>query len=72
MLQCWKFEPELRPSFSELVLSLSKFLEEFAGYMDFGSISTLGKPDEFTDTKFFGTNPAEPVIVINEMTLDED
>ena len=34
MLQCWKFEPDERPSFSHLVNSLSQSIEVMAGYMD--------------------------------------
>ena len=34
MLDCWKFEPNARPSFSKVVCSLSRFLETMVGYMD--------------------------------------
>ena len=34
MWQCWKFEPDERPSFSHLVNSLSQSTEAMAGYMD--------------------------------------
>lgn len=40
MLQCWKLEAELRPAFSDLVMSVSKFLESMASYMD---VSTFGE-----------------------------
>lgn len=34
MLQCWETEAMLRPSFSDLVESISTLLEHFVGYMD--------------------------------------
>ena len=34
MLQCWEPEAVQRPSFSDLVESISTLLESFAGYMD--------------------------------------
>lgn len=34
MLNCWKLEPNTRPSFSDLVSMLSQFLEAMVGYMD--------------------------------------
>ena len=34
MLQCWKLNPDTRPPFSNLVDSLSVYLEAMAGYMD--------------------------------------
>ena len=34
MLQCWEPEAALRPSFSDLVESISALLENFVGYMD--------------------------------------
>ena len=34
MLDCWKLEPDSRPSFSDLVPLLSEFLEVMIGYMD--------------------------------------
>jgi hypothetical protein len=34
MHNCWKLDPNSRPSFSELVSLLSQFLEAMAGYMD--------------------------------------
>ena len=39
MLQCWEINPERRPSFSNLVDSLSNYLESLADYVDFGSKS---------------------------------
>ena len=37
MQQCWSIEPEKRPQFSELVSSLSSFLESVAGYLHIGA-----------------------------------
>ena len=34
MLNCWKLEPNARPTFSDLVSLLSQFLEAMVGYMD--------------------------------------
>ena len=37
MQQCWSGEPEHRPSFSQLVESLSSTLEGMAGYVHIGA-----------------------------------
>ena len=37
MLQCWEFEADKRPTFSELVEKLSVSLESMANYMDMQS-----------------------------------
>ena len=55
MCQCWKFKPESRPSFSNLIKSLSKFLENIAHYIDF---NTLGGQDELKETEI-EINPVE-------------
>ena len=34
MLRCWEFDPDMRPSFSSLVDSLSSSLAAMADYMD--------------------------------------
>ena len=46
VLQCWSERADKRPSFSDLVMEISKLLEEIAGYMDFSSISANGPQDE--------------------------
>ena len=35
MFNCWKEQPEKRPSFAELVPTLTTLLEDIAAYMDF-------------------------------------
>ena len=48
MYQCWSGEPEHRPSFSQLVESLSSSLEEMAGYVHIGAfgIRTRNEPED--------------------------
>ena len=41
MLECWAFEPEKRPSFSEIVTSLSCALEGMAGYVHIGAFGAI-------------------------------
>ena len=60
MLNCWELESDKRPSFSELVDSLSKLLQAMAGYMDFSSIT---KSEEVITVKTFNDS--------NENLLDE-
>ena len=37
MHECWLHEPEERPTFLQLVNSLSEILESMAGYVDVGA-----------------------------------
>ena len=51
MMKCWAKQPDGRPSFSDIVISISKYTEVIAGYLDinfnpFQSIHTL--PDNET------------------------
>jgi hypothetical protein len=39
MSDCWKEQPEKRPSFADLVLTLASLLEEIAAYMDFSVLA---------------------------------
>ena len=36
MMKCWEMKPENRPSFKELHLSISKYIERIAGYLEMG------------------------------------
>ena len=50
MLQCWVTEPKSRPTFSDLVSSLSQSLEAMVGYMDvgaFGQVDTMASESGF-------------------------
>ena len=38
MLDCWKEDPKDRPTFSQLVSSISSQLEGMAGYLDVGML----------------------------------
>ena len=38
MLSCWKVNPDDRPSFDELVHTISSFLNPLADYMDFNDV----------------------------------
>ena len=37
MMQCWKFNPQDRPQFKNLVLTLNHILERESGYLDLSS-----------------------------------
>lgn len=39
MLQCWELEPEMRPTFSSIVETLSLFLETMVDYMDISAFT---------------------------------
>ena len=41
MQHCWELDPKSRPSFSDLVSSLSQSLEAMAGYIDVGAFGQL-------------------------------
>ena len=41
MLHCWELEHTCRPTFSDLVGSLSQSLESMAGYLDVGAFGHL-------------------------------
>ena len=61
MMWCWKIEPGERPSFSTLVETLSKSLEDMADYLHVGTFTNLNNfstgqaeqdPPEWTDTPY--------------------
>ena len=43
MFNCWNEQPEKRPSFAELVLTLTTLLEDIAAYMDFSVLQASDK-----------------------------
>ena len=44
MSTCWKEQPEKRPSFLELVQTLTSLLEDIAAYMDFSVLANNEQP----------------------------
>ena len=42
-MSCWSEQPYKRPSFADLVFTLTSLLEEVAEYMDFTTIGKEGK-----------------------------
>ena len=64
LLNCWELESDKRPSFSELVDSLSKLLQAMAGYMDFSSIT---KSEEVITNKTF--NDSNENLLLDETTM---
>ena len=45
MLQCWEFEPKMRPTFSSIVDTLSHFLEGMVEYMDISAFAYRSEPN---------------------------
>lgn len=45
MSDCWREEPEKRPSFAELVQTMTYLLEDIAAYMDFSILTNSEHPD---------------------------
>ena len=37
MISCWKYNPEERPRFSDLVQFVEEIMKPLAGYLDFSS-----------------------------------
>ena len=49
MSNCWKEQSEKRPSFAELVLTLTSLLEDIAAYMDFSVITNYEQAVNYDD-----------------------
>ena len=51
MLHCWELEPKHRPTFSEVVNSLSQSLETMADYMDIGAFGKERTANQIGDAE---------------------
>ena len=71
MLQCWEFEPKKRPTFSNLVKSLSKCLETVAGYVDIGALSPRGITPELSEEATV-SNPSASDAPVERDSLDKE
>ena len=49
MLKCWDTEPQSRPTFSDIVISLSQSLEAMADYLDIGAFGNERERDQIDD-----------------------
>ena len=85
MRDCWETQPELRPSFSELVTRLSSHLDAMAGYLDFStsagdfSVIANGAVDTFESAAIKSTIAEEseiavdsPVVIISNKRAESD
>ena len=43
MMKCWEMVPENRPTFKELHINTSKYIERIAGYLELGFNPFLGE-----------------------------
>ena len=59
MLKCWEVEPNNRPSFCDLVKSLSKSLGIIAGYIDISAIRTVNMSGPLTSEQVAHEEPVE-------------
>ena len=50
MLECWELAPQIRPTFSLLIQSLSTFLENIVGYTDIGNFMGVQHMDNSEDS----------------------
>ena len=65
MLKCWDAEPQGRPTFSDIVTSLSQSLEAMADYLDISAFSNELKHNLDAD------QPSEAETVMKEDTKQE-
>ena len=53
MKECWEALPENRPSFKQLYINISKYIERIAGYLEIGFNPFMGEegnsPEEVED-----------------------
>ena len=63
MLKCWELAPQTRPTFSLLIQSLSKFLENIVGYTDVGNFMGVQHMDN-------SGNSNESIIISDIKQLD--
>ena len=67
MRDCWETQPELRPSYSELVTHLSSHLDGMAGYLDFSTYTSAG---DFTMIANRAVNTIESTAIESVIAVD--
>ena len=59
MTTCWKEQPEKRPSFAELVRTLTSLLEDIAAYMDFSVFTNINEQAAVSYDHLYTKAPVE-------------